>query len=493
MAQFAMSSSPPDFADIQGLLRFGFGHLSRASFLLLEVKDRDAARAWLASVAVTSAEAVNPLPAQALQVALSSDGLRALDVADGVIEGFANEFVAGMSRDPGRSRRLGDVDSSAPASWCWGAGSRIPHVLVMLYANSDSLPALERSVREQCAAGFGEVAVLGSAELDDREPFGFVDGISQPQLDWDRRRPVRDRDELDYLNLSCLGEFVLGYPNEYGCYTDRPLLPAQGAANGLPPAEDAPDKRDLGKNGTYLVMRQLRQEVFDFWRYVERRAGGDPVLREQLAAAMVGRTLDGVPLVDPAAGRRSNAFTYEADAKGRRCPLGAHIRRSNPRNADLPPRTKGLWSRLTRILGFDAAALEVDHVASTRFHRLVRRGRKYGPNVPQAIALDAAREASAETGLYFICLNGNISRQFEFVQSAWIANTKFDGLVDESDPLLGQRPREADGRCTGVFSMPQAHGADRRLTELPTFVTVRGGAYFFLPGLRALRYLATAT
>jgi Dyp-type peroxidase family len=492
MAESALKPSAPEFADIQGLLRFGFGHLSRASFLLLKVKDRDAARTWLATVAVTSAESVKTLPARALQVALSSDGMRALGVAQEVIESFAEEFVVGMGQDSSRSRRLGDVGDNDPAGWAWGAKDRAPDVLVLLYASTDTLPEFEQIVRGECAAGFSEIAVLRTSELDDREPFGFVDGISQPQLDWDRRRPVRDRDELAYTNLSCLGEFVLGYPNEYGCYTDRPLLRALGAANDLPPAEDTPDRRDLGRNGSYLIMRQLRQDVHEFWRYLDRQAGGDPLLREQLAAAMVGRTLAGAPLVDPESGRENNGFTYVGDPRGGRCPLGAHIRRSNPRNADLPPGTKGFFSRLVRTLGFDAAALEVDHVASTRFHRLVRRGRKYGPTVAQASALDASHAAD-ETGLYFICLNGNISRQFEFVQSAWVASAKFDGLVYERDPLLGQRRREADGRYTDVFSMPQAQGADRRLTGLPPFVTVRGGSYFFLPGLRALRYLATAT
>jgi deferrochelatase/peroxidase EfeB len=487
-----MKPSPPEFGDMQGLLRFGFGHLSRASFLLLKVRDRDAARAWLASVSVTSALRVDPVPSRALQVALSSDGMRALGVAPDVIDAFANEFVVGMSRDPGRSRRLGDVATSDPAQWVWGNGDLTPDAAVLLYANAD-LPAELAQLREQCAAGFSEIAVLDSAEVDGREPFGFADGISQPELDWDRRRPVRDQDELAYGNLSCLGEFVLGYPNEYGGYTDRPLLPAQGPAVGrLAAAEDAPGKLDLGRNGSYLILRQLRQDVHGFWRYLDQQAGGDPVLRGQLASAMVGRTPTGEPIVDPGGAPGSNSFTYASDPHGRRCPLGAHMRRSNPRNADLPHGTKGLLSRLTRILGFDAAALEVDHVASTRFHRLLRRGRKYGPKVPLAAALDAV-PALGETGLYFVCLNGNISRQFEFVQSAWIANTKFDALIGEGDPLLGHRQSEADGRRTDVFSIPQSSGADRRLTGLPSFVTVRGGAYFFLPGLRALRYLATAT
>jgi deferrochelatase/peroxidase EfeB len=130
------------------------------------------------------------------------------------------------------------------------------------------------------------------------------------------------------------------------------------------------------------------------------------------------------------------------------------------------------------MLGFDAAAREQDRIASTRFHRLLRRGRKYAEG--------------ADTGIHFICLAANIKRQFEFVQSAWLMGSKFTGLHGESDPLLGNRRPDLGGAATGGFSIPGADSPDRRLEGLPQFVTVRGGAYFFLPGIRALRYIAGA-
>jgi deferrochelatase/peroxidase EfeB len=248
-------------------------------------------------------------------------------------------------------------------------------------------------------------------------------------------------------------------------------------------------------------MRQLKQDVRGLWRYLDRQAGGDAALRQRMAEAMVGRTLDGEPLVgrtneiitgnDASPKSDLNAFTFQSDPHGLRCPLGAHVRRSNPRNADLPPGKSGLISRLIRTLGFDAEALGIDLVASTRFHRLLRRGRKYGAQISPAEALSVA-EAGSESGLHFICLNANIGRQFEFVQGAWIAGTKFAGMAGEGDPMLGHRQPALDGCPTNVFSIPQPQGPDQRLTELPAFVTVLGGAYFFLPGIRALRYLATA-
>jgi len=490
-----MRAIPVELNDVQGLVRFGYRHLTEACFLLLRVRDPAAARVWLARAPVTSAVNADPLPETALQVALTSEGLRALEVAPDLCAEFSAEFVAGMASDGTRARRLGDVDANDPGGWKWGAGERVPHVAVLLYARAGRLAAWEREIEAQCAAGFVRIERLSTSDTQLKEPFGFDDGISQPKVDWERERPVRDQDQLEYGNLTCLGEFLLGYPNEYGLYTPRPLLAPQRDPGGLlPRAEDAPDRADVGRNGCYLVLRQLQQDVQGFWRELDRQAGGDADLRERLAAAMVGRKKDGEPLAVPSGESGSaatppskpNDFTYRDDPRGLRCPLGAHIRRTNPRNADLPPGGRGILSRLWRMLGFNAAALEQDLVASTRFHRLLRRGRKYG-----ADAAPAQSSPGAETGIHFICLAANIKRQFEFVQSAWLVGSKFAGLTGESDPLLGHRLPDMGDFPTDGFSIPQADGPDRRLNGLPQFVTVLGGAYFFLPGIRALRYLAT--
>jgi deferrochelatase/peroxidase EfeB len=288
---------------------------------------------------------------------------------------------------------------------------------------------------------------------------------------------------------------------------------------------------DVGRNGTYLVIRQLRQDVPGFWQAIDKRARGVPAERERLASQMVGRTRTGEPVVlgestsvaggqgagtgagtststgvgpgtststgagpgtstgaGPAAGAGpDNTFTFEADPEGHRCPIGAHIRRANPRNADLPPGRIGVVSHLIRTLGFNSSARTQDLAASTRFHRLLRRGREYGVQLTPAEALSAP---VGQSGLQFVCLNANIQRQFEFVQGAWLMSTKFNGLHEESDPLLGNRlPGSAATRCD-YFSLPQAGGPAQRLEGLPQFVTVSGGAYFFLPGIRALRFLA---
>jgi Dyp-type peroxidase family len=487
--------------DVQGLMRFGYKHLTEACFLLLHVKDPPAARAWLTQAPVTSAVKADPLPETALHVALTSEGLRALEVAPDLLAKFPDEFVAGMASDVARARRLGDIGANDPSGWRWGVGERVPHVAVLLYARSGRLAAWEQEIEAQCGAGFVRIERLSTSDLHGMEPFGFVDGISQPHIDWERKRPVHDQDQLEYSNLSCLGEFLLGYPNEYGLYTPRPLLTPQNDPGGLlPRAEDAPDQADLGRNGCYLVLRQLHQDVHGFWRELDRQAEGNTDVREWLAAAMVGRKKNGEPLVAPseesadndAPAQRSNlnTFTYETDPRGLRCPLGAHIRRMNPRNADLPGGPGGILSRLWRMLGFNTAAREQDLVASTRFHRLLRRGRPFGAGVTPALSATQS-SLGTETGLHFICLVANIKRQFEFVQSAWAIGSKFSGLTGESDPLLGHRLPDPGDSPTDSFSIPQADGPDRRLNNLPQFVTVQGGAYFFLPGIRALRYLAT--
>src|SRR5580658_4534099 len=101
----------PEFADIQGLLRSGYGNLMEGCYLLLRIVDRTAAGHWLAGAPVTTAAErdVSTL----LQIALSADGMRSLGVAERIIAGFSSEFQSGMAGQEGRSRRLGDVGASA--------------------------------------------------------------------------------------------------------------------------------------------------------------------------------------------------------------------------------------------------------------------------------------------------------------------------------------------------------------------------------------------
>jgi deferrochelatase/peroxidase EfeB len=180
---------------------------------------------------------------------------------------------------------------------------------------------------------------------------------------------------------------------------------------------------------------------------------------------MSGAPLVKYPSSDPHAGTptlsKENDFEYDAtDAHGFACPVGSHIRRANPRDA----------------LGPDPETA----LKSANRHRLLRRGRSYGQRLT-----DPFVEDGGERGLHFICLNGDLERQFEFVQQTWVNNTTFAGLHCESDPLVGNQD-ESSRRFT-----VQADPLRSRVHNLRSFMTVRGGAYFFLPGLKALRYLAS--
>jgi deferrochelatase/peroxidase EfeB len=507
-----MAQPVSDRRDIQAIVHSGFGRLGEAVFLLLRITDVDRAKSWLAAVseapgAGTLSYRVTHLghfpvhQSRVLQIAFTAPGLKKLGLPDSLFQdgsthGFPREFrlgMAGEGLDPeGRSRRLGDIGANAPSNWAWGGTpAQTPDALVMLYAEAGGLADFQQTVMADLATGFDMFRALDTVPPSDpsgqrREPFGFVDGISQPEIDWDASRTPGTLGDLEYGNLIATGEFVLGYENEYGLYTERPLLdPANDPANILPAAPDVPGRRDLGRNGCYLVFRDLEQDVAGFWDFVRSNSAGDNGVG--LAEAMVGRRLaTGDPLitatqadmrgVGPEADDiRQNGFTYEADPEGLSCPFGAHIRRSNPRSADLPGGRQGLASRLLRMLGLRQGGVRDDLISSSRFHRVIRRGRPYD---------------GASRGIRFICLNANIARQFEFIQNAWIVNAKFNGMDHEADPLLGNRLPFPGDHFTNSFSLPQAVGPTRRIAGLPQFVTVRGGGYFFLPSLRALQFFA---
>ena len=487
---------PDEAEDIQGIARTGFGTLKHACFLLLRIVDAPAARAWLAGADVALAARRDDTTASALQIALTARGLRALGLPAPVLQGFSAEFLSGMAGDAGRSRRLGDVGANAPSAWRWG-GAEEPDVLVMLYAPNDPAQWRQHVETQSFARGFAIQQSLVATDMGGREPFGFADGISQPRVDWAGARNPSAAQELAYTNLIAPGEFLLGYKNEYGLYTDRPLLAGDApGADTLPVAAERPGWRDLGRNGSYLVFRELHQDVRRFWDFMREQAGADAVA---LAEMMVGRRMDGAPMAEASTGPipgvgpkddeiKRNLFTYDADAMGVRCPIGAHVRRANPRTADLPGGAQSAVARLMRILGFCKPDLREDLVAASRFHRILRRGRPFG-----AAPAELAAATDVASGLYFICLNANIPRQFEFIQNAWMHNAKFAGLSGEGDPVTGNREPFPPGQATDGFGMPGQNGVQRRIEGLPPFVTVRGGAYFFLPGLRALRFIASQT
>jgi Dyp-type peroxidase family len=477
MAPATVTGGAPrlELEDIQGLVVRGYGNLRAASFLLTAIEDAAAARRWLGWLVESITPASDRPSEQGVHLAFTAPGLAKLGLDVSVEGGFSAEFAGGIVT-PHRRRLLADVGTSAPEGWAWG-GPTTPQVdvLVLLYATAASELDALRALHEArlSAEGMRLVATLDTRELDAFEHFGFHDGISQPIIEGlSKTGPWADTLRA--------GEFILGYPNEYGLFTPRPFVRSSMDPKGLLPAHSTESgSHDLGRNGSYLILRQLRQYVHRFWRYVDsatKRADGtdDAVARTRLAAQMVGRWPSGAPLALAPEGdderlADANDFTYhEPDRHGNLCPIGSHVRRANPRDS-LEPEP---GSQKSVLVG--------------KRHRILRRGRGYGPRIDMEAALAGDDDLAEERGLHFMCLNANIARQFEFIQHTWINDPRFTGLYEDPDPLLGSTT-DADHAFT-----IQADPLRVRLRGLPKFTSVRGGGYFFLPGLRALRYLASA-
>jgi len=449
--------------DIQGLVVSGYGkNMLAARYLLLGVVDPPAARRWVGELADRVTTSEGPEARRCTNVAFTAAGLAALGLEPGELASFSTPFREGMTSEH-RQRLLGDVEASHPGTWAWGGpeGEQVDVGLLLFAKDEATMEEVEAEERAALTAGGLQVVVRLTPETGSfgTEHFGFADGLSQPVI-----RGSGQDEELagDDARRSVIeaGEFVLGYRNGYQQLTPWPRLRAPGE-----------EGRTFGCNGTYLVLRQLAQDVALFWSFLRDATGGaagapDDEEMERLAAHLIGRWPSGAPLVraahrdDPAL-RADNSFGYAAtDPFGHRCPIGAHIRRSNPRDS---------------LEANPGKALELANL-----HRILRRSRRYGPPLADRLGGDDGRER----GLYFLCVNASIDRQFEFVQHSWCNNTKLGGLYDEQDPLLGNEP--ADGKAFTLQGAPLR----QRVRGIPNVVTVRGGAYFFLPGVKALRTLA---
>ncbi|GAA5110050.1 Dyp-type peroxidase [Pseudonocardia adelaidensis] len=415
------------------------------TYVLLRIDDRAAGRELMRRLGtVVSADPPTSEPARGawVTVALTYPGLQALGVPRESLDSFAPEFREGMAA---RAAELGDVGESSPANWEEPLGSPDVHVaLAALSPDAGRLAAVVERARHahQELPGVEVIWRQDCYQLPTgRTSFGFKDGIGNPAVEGSgipgsnpRERPIK------------AGEFLLGYPDETG---------------GLPPM---PTPELLGRNGTYIVFRKLHTRVAAYRRYLHERAAS----REEealLGAKMVGRWHSGAPLAlspdrdDPELGAdpaRNNDFDYHDDPRGFRCPAGAHARRANPRDA-------------------------LDHEGSVnvRLHRMIRRGTSYGPELPEGVLDDDG----ADRGIVFVFVGTHLKRQFEFVKTQWLNGGIFIGTPTEKDPLVGPNDE------SGVFTIPQ-RPIRRRLQGLPPFVVVRGGEYCFVPGLRALRWLA---
>jgi Dyp-type peroxidase family len=464
-------SEAVDRADIQGIVASGYDHLNHARFVFLTIINARIAQDWLTTLIDRVTAAKHPGDHKAktcLNIAFTWKGLIELTLSKELIQDFPHEFVAGMNR-PEAAVILGDTGDSSSEHWLYGASqpekTRPLHVLLLLYG--ESAAAVDALVTATCSpAALGGGLILAFRQDSDRkqgdfrEPFGFRDGISQPPVKGLTGRSRLAEDPVE------TGEFVLGYENELAQLTRIPTVGAWKDLNGyLPGHRRLPTNfRAFGLNGAYLVFRRLAQDVEAFSAFVDSASGNDPHLRELIAAKLIGRWKGGAPLVltpDAPGAQHRNDFLYMSDdPDGHRCPLGAHIRRANPRDSLLimPP-----WKSLQL----------------SRRHRIIRRGRKYCERVKGS----PDENPRYTQGIYFIAINADLRRQFEFIQQTWLNSPTFNGLDKDKDPLVG------DNDGTGQFTLQQ-NPVPRHVFGLPRFVKLEGGAYFFLPGIRSLKFLA---
>jgi Dyp-type peroxidase family len=512
-----------DLGDVQGLTVGYPGH-EAAAFVVLRVTHPERARRWLGTLPVTTAAQANAvidaakpgavavadpdtagLPAVAVHVGLSHTGLAALGVTDEQLAGFDRSFRAGMAAreralapgvgtdswqppfapPPGRTapgRAVPGRAAPGRAATSSPGADRGVHVLVHLSAATpgDLAPRLAETVAEATASGgFGEPWVQDAARIPDPSPgaapavpgerrryvehFGFADGISQPTI----TGVSRSGRALSPAELPP-GELLLGYPDVDG-----------DTAGATAPAA-------LRRNGTYLVFRKLEQDVPAFRAMVRDAAARAGVTTDDVAAKLVGRRRDGTVIADgtDVTGPASVALSFDDDDEGLRCPVGAHVRRVNPRDsrplgdvggAPVKDPTGLSRERETRL-----------EARLVRRHLMLRRGIPYGRYHGEgATPGDGSR---GERGLLFVALVGDIGRQFEFVQTQWMSDGTALRLGTDRDVFSGAAGAgTGTGTGTGKFTI---QGAPPVLVPTPRpVVTCRGGEYFLLPGLAALRAL----
>jgi deferrochelatase/peroxidase EfeB len=221
-----------------------------------------------------------------------------------------------------------------------------------------------------------------------------------------------------------------------------------------------PQPEILSRNGSYLAYVMMQEHVGAFRDFL-RQHGETREQQELIAAKLMGRWRSGAPLVlapekdDPELGKdlqRTNDFNYaKMDPYGYACPLGAHARRMNPR----------------------------DTAVNMQRRKMIRRGGTYGPFLPED-----APEDGKERGIAAFIGCASLVRQFEFAMNVWANDPNFHELGNERDPIFGTQD--------GTFDMTiPKRPIRKKINGLPAFTTIRGGAYFFLPGAKALRYLAS--
>ena len=414
------------------------------TYVLMRVDDAQAGRAFLRRLTPHIASAENWWNAAStwLAVGVSYTGLEALGLAKESLQSFPEAFRVGMAA---RAQQLRDEGVNDPKNWDKPYGTGQTHIGIMAFSDSEEKRRRALAIAREQYEGFSGVSVLAmqdfGAQPGDRNSLGYKDGIDQPAIEGSGVEPLPGQGPLIKA-----GEFILGYPGE----------------SGVP--VPMPQPEILGRNGTFVGFRKYQSRVAAFNRFL-RANGSTEAEQELIAAKLVGRWRSGAPLTlapdvdDRALGadpQRNNDFNYTKDARGLQIPLGCHIRRMNPRDTEL--------ARLTDV----------------NLHRIIRRGTTYGvPYDPNVLSDDDA----VQRGAYFLFISAKAMATMEFLQQEWINDGNFIGAGNEHDPIVGLQDDEA------TFTIPK-EPVRRRVHGIETFNVLRGGEYFFMPSLTALKWLS---
>ncbi len=284
LALFGSAPRPVDKLEttqIQSLVFGGLGFKPYGTLLALALSDEvDANRAWLSEVKPLIAfnDGRYLRDTAVLTFAASASGLTKLGLPDQGLATFPAAFVSGMC-GPGRARILGDLGENAREKWHWGTDGT--DVVLLVYGNSPQDVAglrdrMDAACKRQGARISYEVPLtkVGKNVSERLEPFGFVDGVSQPAI----RGTYRGMRNDDPIHMVEPGEFVLGYPDNRRNIPPAPMLgaehdpelrlPIAGRDQGFTQTI-AENPRLIGHNGSFLVVRQLEQNVEAWMRVLK--------------------------------------------------------------------------------------------------------------------------------------------------------------------------------------------------------------------------------
>ncbi len=446
----SLSESPLPLADIQGLILRSY-NMAAVRHFILRIDRADGAKDFIGKLVsgdekicpqITGATQWQQKPSYCVNIGFTYPGLKALKLREdfSFSSVYFQSFIDGAAA---RSRDMGNLGENAPEHWQGKLGTEEAHILLCVHAQDRDVLT---SISEQLRTLFSQGAAIHELEYfdgdrlaDDRVHFGFKDGIAQP--------------------------VIAGVPTARQIPAQESVIPAYRFVlmddPDRTPYYEIPTPHQLGLNGSFVAFQVLEQNVSGFEQFLQQQAAIIPP--ELLAAKMCGRWRNGVPLdlapdtdiqIDE---DRLNDFDYADDRQGFRCPVGSHIRRTNPRQS--------------KIQG------DVD------IHRMVRRGMPYGPPYDPNAPDDGI--ARGLLGM-FICTSLHL--QFEFVMTEWVDRGDFSGFLapTSKDPLLGNNAPESS-----EFEIPIAgQETPLKVAGFQQFITTRGGAYCFLPSITALKYIA---